>query len=337
MGNMGKQYDWKNLYTGIRKGDRVALGKSFSLIESRRKEDRDQARDLVDVCYRNHRSTKSLRVGITGSPGVGKSSVVEKLGIEAIERGFRVAVLAVDPSSSISGGSIMGDKTRMPQLSASPNAFIRPSAAGSTLGGVASTTREAILLCEAAGYDFIVVETVGVGQSETAVYHMTDLFLFLVLPGAGDELQGIKRGIVEMADIVVINKSDGDRKELAGKSLKDYRNALHMLQKKESEWLPSVLRHSITDQNTTKSLLNNILEYNDFVINKSYKTQKRSQQDERWFEEMLFQTLVEMVKNSDNGYREKLSVIRGKIKNNELSPGKGVAHIVKNIKIDIIE
>jgi LAO/AO transport system kinase len=292
--NMARARNWKELFEGIVAGDRVRLGMAFSLIESKRPSDQREANMLVNACVKKG-SKDSLRLGITGSPGVGKSSVIEKIGLEAISRGQKVAVLAVDPSSSISGGSILGDKTRMHQLSSSADAFIRPSAAGKTLGGVARTTREAIAICEAAGYDLVIVETVGVGQSETAVYHMTDMFVFLVLPGAGDELQGIKRGIVEMADLVVVNKADGEREKLAGDSARDYSNALHMLAPKTSGWTAAVLKHSINKPETTPTLVDKINAFKSFIEENGQKQIRRSKQQAGWFDELLKAALLDRV------------------------------------------
>ena len=208
-------------------GDRRTLARAITLVESTRPDHRDQAVELLDELL--PRTGASTRLGISGSPGVGKSTFIEALGLHVAEHGHAVAVLAVDPSSRRSGGSILGDKTRMVELVRHERAFIRPSPAGATLGGVARRTREALLLCEAAGFDVVVVETVGVGQSETAVADLVDLFVLLVAPGGGDDLQGIKRGIMELADLVVINKADGDHAAAAGRTAADYRNALGLM------------------------------------------------------------------------------------------------------------
>lgn len=328
---MASRYDWRELYSGLQAENRVKLGRALSLIESQKAADQNESAELVDACLRAEKR-ETIRVGITGSPGSGKSSTIECLGIEAISRGYRVAVLTVDPSSSITGGSILGDKTRMPRLASSDRAFIRPSAAGKTLGGVASTTREAIILCEAAGYDFIIVETVGVGQSETAVYHMTDLFVFLVLPGAGDELQGIKRGIVEMADLVIINKADEDRINLADQAQTDYRNALHLFQEKESGWESRVMKHSIFDPSKTKEVLDQIQAFNRFVSANGYKFSRRTAQQLDWFEELLNQSLLEWVLSTQRDMKEQLNSLRIKLKKGELSPRKAVIKILEEVK-----
>lgn len=225
----------------IRGGDRRALARAITLIESRRADHRDQAEALLEVLAPT--AGGAVRIGISGPPGVGKSTFIEAFGLHLTGQGHRVAVLAVDPSSQRSGGSILGDKTRMELLTRDPAAFIRPSPAGETLGGVARRTRETMLLCEAAGYDVVIIETVGVGQSETAVAQMVDAFLLLLLPGAGDELQGIKRGIVEVADILVVNKADGDQKGAANHAAAEYRHALALLRGKRG-WTPPVLQCS---------------------------------------------------------------------------------------------
>jgi LAO/AO transport system kinase len=211
----------------VRSGDRAALARAITLIESRRADHQAQARDLVQDLL--PLTGKAMRVGITGSPGVGKSTTIDALGMALIGKNHKVAVLAVDPSSARTGGSILGDKTRMARLSAEADAFIRPSPSSGTLGGVAAKTREAMLLCEAAGFDVVLVETVGIGQSETAVCDMTDFFLALMLPGAGDELQGIKKGLVELADMIAVNKADGDNLKRAKAAAAEYNAALHIL------------------------------------------------------------------------------------------------------------
>ncbi len=328
---MKSKYYWDPIYRGITAGDRVQLGRGLSLIESKKEADKVEAGRLIDACLQNT-SGKSIRVGITGSPGSGKSSTIECIGMAAIERGYKVAVLAIDPSSSLTGGSILGDKTRMPQLSASKKAFIRPSAAGSTLGGVASATREAIALCEAAGYDLIIIETVGVGQSETAVYHMTDLFVFLVLPGAGDELQGIKRGIVEMADLVVINKADEERTPLAEQSKKDYSNALHLFREKESGWQVKVLTHSIFDPKKTEAILNEMEDFNRFVSEKSFKTSKRQEQQLNWFEELLKTSIIDAVLSSRKGVEAPFDPVKKEVAKGILSPRSAVLKVMERLK-----
>jgi LAO/AO transport system kinase len=228
-----------DLAARIAEGDRRALARAITLIESNRADHRRQAETLLDSLL--PRTGNSVRLGISGVPGVGKSTFIEAFGLHLIGRGHQVAVLAVDPSSKRSGGSILGDKTRMTELSRHQDAFIRPSPTGGTLGGVARRTREAMLACEAAGFDIVLVETVGVGQSETAVADMVDMFLLLLLPSGGDELQGIKKGIVELADLVLVNKADGDLAPAAGRAVAEYQAALHLLKPASAHWTPEVL------------------------------------------------------------------------------------------------
>jgi LAO/AO transport system kinase len=223
----------------IRAGDRRALAKAITLVESTRSDHRQQAAELLESLMPN--TGNSIRLGISGVPGVGKSTFIEALGTYLIAQGKSVAVLAVDPTSAVSGGSILGDKTRMETLAFAKNAFVRPSPAGKTLGGVTRRTRESLLLCEAAGFDVILVETVGVGQSETAVADMTDMFLLLLLPTGGDELQGIKRGIMELADLILVNKADGDQVNSATQTTTDYRSALQFMKSRFINWQPSVM------------------------------------------------------------------------------------------------
>ncbi len=230
------------LADAVRAGDRRALARAITLIESTRADHRARAARLLEALLPD--TGGSVRLGITGAPGVGKSTFVEALGLHLIGEGRRVAVLAVDPSSKRGGGSLLADKTRMQELAKAEAAFIRPSPTGGTLGGVARRTREAMLVCEAAGFDVVVVETVGVGQSETAVADMVDLFLLLLLPGGGDELQGLKKGVVELADLLVVNKADGALEAEAGRTAAEYRQALHLLRPASASWSPPVLRAS---------------------------------------------------------------------------------------------
>jgi LAO/AO transport system kinase len=231
------------LAAGIRAGDRAVLARAITLIESKRANHRQAAHRLVQELL--PATDKAIRVGITGAPGVGKSTMIDTLGSMLTVQDHKVAVLAVDPSSQRSGGSILGDKTRMARLAADPNAYVRPSPASGTLGGVAATTREALLLCEAAGYDVILVETVGIGQSETAVADLTDFFLVLMLPGAGDELQGLKKGVIELADMIAVTKADGDNQGRARATAAEYSAALHILAPRSRDWSPPVMTFSV--------------------------------------------------------------------------------------------
>ena len=239
----------------ILQGNRRAIAKAITLLENTRPESFELGQELLESLLPH--TGKSLRLGITGVPGVGKSTFIEAIGLFLVQQGHRVAVLAVDPSSQITGGSIMGDKTRMMELAQHPDAFIRPSPSSGILGGVARKTRETMLICEAAGFDVIIVETVGVGQSETMVSSMVDLFLLLLLPNAGDELQGIKKGVFELADLVVVNKSDGKQESLAKTAQSEYRKARQLLPSSKNTWVPQILRCSALekrgmDNNLTK-------------------------------------------------------------------------------------
>src|SRR5438105_279028 len=234
--------DLTDLGRGIRAGERAVIARAITLVESRRADHQQAARRLVQELL--PATGNAIRVGITGVPGVGKSTTIDALGTFLTAAGHKVAVLAVDPSSTRSGGSILADKTRMARLGSDPNAFVRPSPSSGTLGGVAAKTRESMLICEAAGYDVVLVETIGTGQSETMVADMTDFFLVLMLPGAGDELQGLKKGVVELADMIAINKADGDNVARAKAAAAEYRAALHILAPKSPHWSPPVVTYS---------------------------------------------------------------------------------------------
>lgn len=270
---------------GILKGDRTSLGDGITLVESAKPADREKSIELIKACLT--KGGNSIRIGITGVPGVGKSTFIESFGNLLVEKGLRVAVLAIDPSSSKSGGSILGDKTRMQELSQRQEVFIRPTAAGVTLGGVARSTREAIILCEAAGYDFIIVETVGVGQSETSVKSMVDFFLLLMLSGAGDELQGIKKGIMEMADALVVTKADGDNVKPANLAATQYRNALHLFPPNENKWITPVF----TCSSQTGDNLEKVHEVIDSFRNKmaisGWIDHNRHEQEKNWLRSTL--------------------------------------------------
>ncbi|TAL81533.1 MAG: methylmalonyl Co-A mutase-associated GTPase MeaB, partial [Bacteroidetes bacterium] len=254
-----KKYTTEEYFEGIISGNRTILSQAITLIESSLPEHYETAQSIIEKCLPH--SSKSIRIGITGVPGAGKSTFIETFGLHIISGGRKLAVLTIDPSSEHTKGSILGDKTRMEQLSTHKDAFIRPSPASGTLGGVARKTRETIILCEAAGFDTILVETVGVGQSETAVHSMVDLFLLLMLAGAGDELQGIKRGIMEMADLIAITKADGSNKPAADKARQSFQNALYLFPAKSSGWKPQVLTCSALQNNGIAELWEIIMEY----------------------------------------------------------------------------
>lgn len=288
----------ENLFGLLSNGNMPALSAAITLLESALPEDQEKARALIQLCLPH--AGNSIRLGITGVPGVGKSSFIEEFGQVVLNAGKKLAVLAIDPSSERTGGSILGDKTRMLNLSQTEGVFIRPSAAGSTLGGVARKTREAIILCEAAGYDLILIETVGVGQSETMVHSMVDFFMLLLLAGAGDELQGIKRGIMEMADGLAVTKADGENSRKAQIAARELKNAIHLFPPTSNGWIPEVK----TCSSVTKENIDVVWEMIDRYVrhtqlNGSFET-KRQEQDKNWMHEALNNLiLAEMATNKD--------------------------------------
>jgi LAO/AO transport system kinase len=277
-------------------GDRRALARAITLVESTRRDHRAAARALLERLVPH--AGKSIRLGISGAPGVGKSTFIEALGNHLIDAGHRVAVLTVDPSSAISGGSILGDKTRMETLSRRPEAYIRPSPSGNTLGGVARRSRESLLLCEAAGFDVIIVETVGVGQSETKVADMTDMFLLLLQPGGGDELQGIKRGIMELADLVLVNKADGDLEQLAANSARDYRNALGLLHPRSADWKVEVRTCSALNGAGVAEAWDIVLRHHEALDSSGELAARRSGQSREWMWSELQDNLIADLKDN---------------------------------------
>lgn len=287
-----KQPSVNDLVSGIVSGNITDLSRAITLAESTNPEHTAKAHEIITACLPH--ANKSNRIGITGVPGVGKSTFIEAFGIHLTNLGKKVAVLAVDPSSSLSRGSILGDKTRMEDLVKVKNAFIRPSPSGDSLGGVARKTRETIILCEAAGFDTIIIETVGVGQSETAVHSMVDFFLLLKLAGAGDELQGIKRGIIEMADAIVINKADGDNLRAAKAAKVEFNRALHLYPEKESGWSPRVSLCSALKQEGISEVWQLIEDYINTTKSNSYFHNNRNNQNKFW----LLQTIEERLKSN---------------------------------------
>ena len=287
-----KQPSADHLISDILKGDITALSRAITIIESKNPSHFKKANTLITGCLPH--ANKSVRIGITGVPGVGKSTFIEALGTHLTSLGKKVAVLAVDPSSSLTKGSILGDKTRMEALVKDKHAFIRPSASGGSLGGVARKSRETIILCEAAGFDTIIIETVGVGQSETAVHSMVDFFLLLKLAGAGDELQGIKRGIIEMADLIAINKADGDNLKPAKIAKLEFNRALHLYPKKSSEWQPKVLICSALKNEGIERIWTDIEAYFNLTKSNLYFNKKRSEQNKFW----LIQTIEDHLKSN---------------------------------------
>jgi LAO/AO transport system kinase len=281
-----KQLTRAELVEGILAGDRIVLARAITLIESVKPADRELAEQVIEDCLPH--AGRSVRVGITGVPGAGKSSLIETLGLSLIEtHGQRVAVLAVDPSSQISGGSILGDKTRMSSLATNDQAFIRPSPSRGTFGGVAQRTREAMLLCEAAGFGAILVETVGVGQSETAVHGMVDFFVLVLIAGAGDELQGIKRGVMEMADLVAINKADGDNTRAAERARSEAEHALHFFPAQASGWTPRAITCSAKTGKGVGELWQMVREHHAQGVASGWLERMRRAQSRQWMRELI--------------------------------------------------
>ncbi|WP_370458255.1 methylmalonyl Co-A mutase-associated GTPase MeaB [Cellulophaga sp. L1A9] len=304
-----------SLIQGIHNGDKIALSRGITLVESKSKPHAIQANQIIEACISDKKNT--LRIGITGVPGVGKSTFIEALGKHLTNIGKKVAVLAVDPTSSLSRGSILGDKTRMEALVKDENAFIRPSPSGDSLGGVARKTRESIILCEAANFDVILIETVGVGQSETAVHSMVDFFLLLKLAGAGDELQGIKRGIMEMTDTIVINKADGKNKQAAKLARIEFTRALHFYPPKENGWIPNVLECSALENEGISEVWQTILNFKEATAASMYENRKH--QNKFW----LLQTIEDNLKirfYQDDTIQEKLKELTSLVMNAKVSP-----------------
>jgi LAO/AO transport system kinase len=321
--------DIKAIADDLRSGHRAALARAITLIESRRSDHQAAARDLVQALLLQ--TGKAIRVGITGSPGVGKSTTIDALGMFLIERGHKVAVLAVDPSSARTGGSILGDKTRMARLSASDNAYIRPSPASGTLGGVAAKTREAMLLCEAAGFDVVLVETVGIGQSETAVCDMTDFFLALMLPGAGDELQGIKKGLVELADMIAVNKADGDNVKRANLAAGEYRSALHILTPRSEHWHPPVVTYSALTGAGIDAIWQKILDHRTAMSASGEFDARRRDQQVKWMWSM-FEQLTMMRLRADASVRAKVKRIETEVAAGRVSPALAAEQIAEMLR-----
>src|SRR5665647_2535274 len=315
-----------SLAAGIRDGDRATLARAITLIESKRTDHRKTAHHLVQELL--PLTGKAIRLGITGAPGAGKSTTIDALGTYLTDLGHKVAVLAVDPSSSRTGGSILGDKTRMAQLAIDPNAFIRPSPSSGTLGGVAAKTRETMLLCEAAGYDVLIVETVGVGQSETTVADMTDFFLVLMVAGAGDELQGIKKGIVELADMIAVNKADGDNIGRANTAAADYRGALHILAPRSPTWSPPVTTFSALTGNGIPQLWSQVLAHKEKMTASGELAERRREQQVKWMWTMLEERLTARLR-SDAAVRAKVRQAETAVAAGRLAPTLAVEEIAQ--------
>jgi LAO/AO transport system kinase len=324
--NRKKTPSSRQLIDNLLKNDKTALSRAITLVESTAPKHQTKAKEIIEACLPH--ANKSIRVGITGVPGVGKSTFIEQFGKLLVAQNRKVAVITVDPSSSISKGSILGDKTRMEDLVKEPNAFIRPSASGDSLGGVARKTREAIILCEAAGYDTIIIETVGVGQSETAVHSMTDFFLLLKLAGAGDELQGIKRGIMEMADAIVINKADGENVKAAKLAQTEFNRALHLYPPKDSGWEPKTLVCSALENNGIEEIWKLISNYISETSENGYFQKKRKDQNKFW----LLQTIESSLKSNffqNPSVKKELEKQLKLLDNNETTPFEAAGKLLR--------
>jgi LAO/AO transport system kinase len=317
--------DPTRLARGVRAGERAVIARAITLVESRRTDHQKAARQLVQELLPS--TGNAVRVGITGAPGVGKSTTIDSLGTFLTAKGNKVAVLAVDPSSARSGGSILADKTRMARLGSDPNAFVRPSPSSGTLGGVAAKTRESMLVCEAAGYDVVLVETIGTGQSETMVADMTDFFLVLMLPGAGDELQGLKKGVVEIADMIAINKADGDNVNRAKAAAAEYRAALHILNPRSPSWSPPVVTYSALSGQGIAELWASILDHRERMTKTGELEARRREQQVKWMWAMLEDRLFARLR-SDPALKAKLPRIEAAVAEGRTSPAMAVAEIV---------
>lgn len=324
-----KRLEANQYIEGILKGDRVVLSRAITIVESNLDSDQALAKQIVQAILPH--SGKSFRVGVTGVPGVGKSTFIEAFGKHLISLGHRVAVLSIDPSSQRTKGSILGDKTRMEELTGMEDAYIRPSATGDTLGGVANKTGETMLLCEAAGYDVILIETVGVGQSETAVHGMTDFFLLLMLAGAGDELQGIKKGIMEMADMLVIHKADGANIKQSELAKRQYENALHLFPAPESGWTPVVSTASSYENRGIRETWDTLMEFKELVEENGYFEKNRKRQQIDWMYSNVHEELKRLFYSSAT-VREKLKALEQEILESRLSPVKAAELILAEFK-----
>ena len=321
-----------SLSEGVLGGNRRSLSKAITMIESTRDDHRVQAEQIIDRLMPH--TGKAVRLGLTGIPGVGKSTLIEAFGQYLLAKGHRPAILAVDPSSPVTGGSILGDKTRMEMLSRDPRAFIRPSPSGCTLGGVARRTREAMLLCEAAGHDVILVETVGVGQSETAVAGMVDLFMLLVAPGAGDELQGIKKGIVELADMVVVTKADGDLADAAARAARDYSNALHLIGRVDANGNVPVVTCSASSGTGINEIWDGVQTHIAAAKESGAFDERRQTQAQAWMWDEITETLVSDFK-ADDHVAPRLAACETLVGEGKMAPGVAARTLVGVFKRQI--
>jgi len=321
-----KAADIKELSSGLKSGDRRALARAITLVESARADHRLQAQELITEML--PLTGKSVRIGISGTPGVGKSTFIEVFGKYLTAEGHKVAVLTIDPSSKRTGGSILGDKTRMEELVRDRNAFIRPSPSGGSLGGVARRTREAMLLCEAAGFDVILVETVGVGQSETTVSEMVDVFMLLLAPAGGDELQGIKRGVMELADLIVINKADGELKATARRAAAEYKGAVGLMRPKSKHWRPEVLMISALKKIGIEGLWDAVDRYRAARANDNELESQRRDQATAWMWSELDDSLLTSFRNH-RGVAELLPKLEADVKAAKIDPTAAAAQLLK--------
>jgi LAO/AO transport system kinase len=317
------------LAEAIQRGDRRALARAITLIESTRPADRSRAEALLTSLLPD--TGRAMRIGISGAPGVGKSTFIEAFGKHIIDEGHRLAVLAVDPSSKRSGGSILGDKTRMESLARNPAAFIRPSPAGETLGGVARRTREAILLSETAGFDLVMVETVGVGQSETAVSEMVDLFVLLIGPGGGDELQGIKRGVMELADIVLVTKADGDLKSAAARAASDYAHALHLMRPTYADLPPQVMQVSALEGRGIAETWSALRRFHDALRTSGQLKKLREEQLRTWFRNEMQAVLVEEI-SGDQAFARKAAAVEADVVAGRQLPNGAARDLIQHFR-----
>ncbi|MDT5012091.1 MAG: GTPase [Mycobacterium sp.] len=322
---MGDSGSVQELADAVRNGDRTELSRAITLVESTRPDRRDQAQQLLLQLLPD--AGDALHVGITGVPGVGKSTAIEALGTQLIERGHRVAVLAVDPSSTRTGGSILGDKTRMARLAVHPDAYVRPSPTSGTLGGVARATRETIVLLEAAGFDTILVETVGVGQSEVTVAAMVDCFVFLTLARTGDQLQGIKKGVLELADIVVVNKADGEHAIEAKSAARELATAIRLIYPRDTLWRPPVLTMSATEGTGLQELWETVLRHRQVLTEAGEFQTRRRQQQVDWMWSMVRDTVIDRLL-SDPGVKDIRAEVERRVRDGELTAALGAQRII---------
>ncbi|MFD5868661.1 methylmalonyl Co-A mutase-associated GTPase MeaB [Corynebacterium sp. NPDC060344] len=321
-----RRIDVDELFEGVRAGNRTKLARAITLLESTAPAHRVLAQELLVKLLPF--SGDALRVGLTGVPGVGKSTTIETLGMHLIDKGHKVAVLAIDPSSTKTGGSILGDKTRMAKLSAEDAAFIRPSPSSGTLGGVAKATRESMVVLEAAGFDVVIVETVGVGQSEVAVAQMVDCFAFLALAGAGDQLQGIKKGVLEMADVISINKADGANLRPAKRAARDLATAMKMVRAKDAIWTPPVLTMSALENDGIEKFWSAVSDHRDAMVAAGKFAENRQDQQVKWMWSMVHETLLQRLAG-DEGVREAQTLVESQLRDGHITPTLGAERIIE--------